>query len=157
MPEEQHEVKPVESNVEIITRNPVAVGIILDPMERILLQKKDGGYLWHPNKWGFPGGAIEQGENPKEAYLREVAEELGAELEDVQLFGTYGFRDHDETRNKIRSYQAHVFSGRFDGDLSKLRIIEGNGMALLTRHEIDDHPLAWCNKRVIVDFYDSLL
>jgi 8-oxo-dGTP pyrophosphatase MutT (NUDIX family) len=72
MTENKVEGMPVISKVEILNRSPVAVGIILDPLERILLQKKDGGYLWLPNKWAFPGGVIEEGEDPKKHTLERL-------------------------------------------------------------------------------------
>lgn len=157
MGESKAEPVPVTSNVQIIEKGPVAVGIILDPLERTLLQKKDGGYFWLPNKWAFPGGAIESGESPLEAFLREVGEELEIKLEGVHDFRVYGMRDYDETQNRIRVYDAHVFLARFDGDLSKMRIKEGNGIALFTRSEVDENPVYWGNKHIIEDFYLSLL
>ena len=157
MAENNAEAKPVTSKVEILDRNPVAVGIILDPLERILLQKKDGGYPWLPNKWAFAGGAIENGEDAKEAYIREMEEELGIKQDNIQLFGVWQMRDHNEIDNRIRVYDAHVFSSRFDGDLSKIKIKEGNGIALFTISEIDSHPVYWGCKHIIEKFYLSLL
>ncbi|HGM5580456.1 TPA: NUDIX hydrolase [Pseudomonas putida] len=39
--------------------------------QRVLLVRKKGG------KWNFPGGQIEQGEQPREAAARELHEETG--------------------------------------------------------------------------------
>jgi 8-oxo-dGTP pyrophosphatase MutT (NUDIX family) len=51
---------------------PAAGAVILDGQGRILLQEK----TFEPG-WFLPGGAIEPGEHPEEALVREVAEETG--------------------------------------------------------------------------------
>jgi 8-oxo-dGTP pyrophosphatase MutT (NUDIX family) len=51
---------------------PAAGGAIFDAAGRILLQEK----TFEPG-WFLPGGAIEPGETPEEALVREVAEETG--------------------------------------------------------------------------------
>lgn len=51
---------------------PAAGAVIPDAEGRILLQSKN-----HEPGWFLPGGAIEPGEHPEEALVREVAEETG--------------------------------------------------------------------------------
>ena len=50
-----------------------------------------------PRAWELPGGAVEPGEAPDAAVLREVQEETGLDVEIVRLLGHYrrtGFRPH---------------------------------------------------------------
>jgi hypothetical protein len=82
---------------------------------------------------------------------------LGIKQDNIQFFGVYGMRDYNEAQNRIRQYNAHVFSSRFDGDLSKVRIKEGNGIALFTISKIDENPVYWGCKHIIEKFYHSLL
>lgn len=49
----------------------------------MLLCHRAPGRRWFPDVWDFPGGHVEPGERPGEALRREVAEELGVELEGV--------------------------------------------------------------------------
>jgi 8-oxo-dGTP pyrophosphatase MutT (NUDIX family) len=51
---------------------PAAGAVIPDERGRILLQEKN-----HEPGWFIPGGAIEPGEHPEQALVREVAEETG--------------------------------------------------------------------------------
>ena len=50
----------------------------------MLLQKRADS-----NKWGFPGGAVELGETPQMAAIREVKEETGLDVEVDKLIGIY--------------------------------------------------------------------
>lgn len=42
--------------------------------------------------WGLPGGFLEAGEQPLEALRRELREEIGMEIKDVEVFATRSFR-----------------------------------------------------------------
>jgi mutator protein MutT len=60
------------------------VAVILRRADEVLLCHRSPGRRWYPDVWDFPGGHVEPGEDPDAALRREVAEELGAELEDVE-------------------------------------------------------------------------
>jgi 8-oxo-dGTP diphosphatase len=63
----------------MMTKNPtsmaVVAGAIADGRGRWLLQKRPAGKR-HAGLWEFPGGKVEPGENPRQALVREVNEEL---------------------------------------------------------------------------------
>lgn len=50
---------------------PATAAVIHDREGRLLLQEK------HDGSWSLPAGAIEPGESPEDAVVREVAEETG--------------------------------------------------------------------------------
>ncbi|MEW5782659.1 MAG: Nudix family hydrolase [Pseudomonadota bacterium] len=60
-----------------ITR--VAAAVILRADGSFLLGRRAPG-TYYPGYWEFPGGKVEAGETPREALVRELAEELGIEV-----------------------------------------------------------------------------
>ena len=59
------------------------VAVILRRKDELLLCHRSPGRRWFPDVWDFAGGHVEPGERPEDALAREVAEELGVELEGV--------------------------------------------------------------------------
>lgn len=66
-----------------------AGAIITDNQRRVLLLK----HRFRPGTgWGIPGGYIEKGEQPDEALRRELREEAGLEVENIELFLVRSFK-----------------------------------------------------------------
>lgn len=65
---------------------------LFDARHRLLLARHvDGG------RWSTPGGAIEPGETPAEAAVREAREELGVEVRPRALIGVFGGAAYEVT------------------------------------------------------------
>lgn len=63
-----------------ITEQKVAVyGFILNEANELLVIKR-AAHDTHPNLWELPGGAVDLGEDPQHAVLREISEEAGLEV-----------------------------------------------------------------------------
>ena len=65
----------------------VVCGIIQKDGKYFIARRKQGKPLG--GFWEFPGGKLEEGEDPKEALKRELFEELGMKVEDVKFFGRH--------------------------------------------------------------------
>jgi 8-oxo-dGTP diphosphatase len=65
-----------------------AGAVITDEQGRVLLLK----HRFRPGTgWGMPGGFMQEDEQPEEALRRELREEIGLEVEKVELFITRAF------------------------------------------------------------------
>lgn len=57
----------------------VAAAIIVEGGRVLLTQRKRGSHL--EGMWEFPGGKVEEGEDPKDALARELREEIGVDVD----------------------------------------------------------------------------
>ena len=70
----------------------VAAMVFNDKKEILLLK-----HLLRPyHSWGFPGGFMEYGESPEEAVRREICEETGLELKNIEILRVRTIKTHIE-------------------------------------------------------------
>ena len=66
-----------------------AGAVVTDDRGRVLLLK----HRFRPGAgWGMPGGFLERGEQPEAALRRELREEIGLEVEQLELFTVRSFK-----------------------------------------------------------------
>lgn len=63
----------------------VAVGVLINAQQQFLLTSRPAGKVYE-GYWEFPGGKLEQGETVEQALRRELQEELGLHIADVELW-----------------------------------------------------------------------
>lgn len=71
------------------------------------------GYGEFKDGWEFPGGKVEPGEAPEEALVREIREELGAEIEVRDLIDTIEY-DYPNFHLSMKCYWATLVSGTLE-------------------------------------------
>lgn len=105
---------------------PGAAAIIRDDQGRVLFQRRSDNGLW-----GLPGGAIDPGEYPAQAVVREVREETGLKVKPerlIAILGGPGFRHHfpngDQAEFVVSVFACRVLGGELgglDGESLELR------------------------------------
>lgn len=63
--------------------------IILNEKNQIYLAQRSKNENVEPNKWGVPGGSVEQNESLEEALIREIKEETNCDITEFHYFKTY--------------------------------------------------------------------
>ncbi len=98
----------------------IVVGLVTNEKGEVLLAKRNQpeNPLIH-NKWEFPGGGIEFGENPEEALIREMKEETGLDVEIVRLLpkiytNVWKKQESDEDEVIIIAYECKAISGELE-------------------------------------------
>ena len=94
------------------TRFTVTAGaVIFNDRRQVLLLKHR---FRAGSGWGLPGGFLERGEQPIEALRRELREEIGLEVDDVEVFAARSF-------SKPKQVEV-LFRARANGDVKPLTI-----------------------------------
>lgn len=92
------------------TVNVVAAIICDDYEKKTKIFATQRGYGEFKDGWEFPGGKIEDGETPQKALVREIKEELGAEIEVHELIKIIDY-DYDTFHLHMHCFWATVAEG----------------------------------------------
>ena len=87
------------------------------------------GYGEFKGQWEFPGGKVEEGETPQQAFIREIEEELDTEIEVGELIQTVEY-DYPNFHLSMDCFWAVVKTG-------KLVLKEAEAARWLTKEELD--------------------
>ena len=119
--------------------------IINDHRQIVLLLRDDIPEIPYPNMWDIPGGAVESGESPKEAIIREIDEEMGMTLDDVYPFSVVRFDDRTE----------YTYWIKLNLDLKKIHLTEGQRLKWFEENEIKKMNLAFRFNKIVDKFYQD--
>jgi 8-oxo-dGTP diphosphatase len=107
----------------------VTAAIIFDG-EKVLVTRRPDNKR-HPGLWEFPGGKIDSAESPEKALMREIREELGAEVEVEGIFEAVYYR-YDWGPVLVLAYTCRLLTG--------------------TLHNIGVAEHRWAHPRDLTDF-----
>jgi len=95
---------------------PGVAAVIRDNERKILLQRSANG-------WSLPAGAVDPGETPAEAVVREVSEETGLSVRPLRVLGVFGgaegfrytYANGDQVEYMCILFDCEVRGGKLDG------------------------------------------
>lgn len=85
--------------------NITTIVCVINKENKVLLLKRSHDDVWCPSCWGFPGGMVDKGEEPSDACIRELYEEAGIIVPDVEFVMSVNI----ENKNmELRLYKCYV-------------------------------------------------
>ena len=90
----------------------VAVGILINAQNQFLLTSRPPGKVYEAY-WEFPGGKLEANETVAQALTRELEEELGLKIEDVQIWRQQ-WVDYPHALVRLNFCKIHKWQGNME-------------------------------------------
>lgn len=122
---------------------PAVAAIIFNEANEVLLQLRTDNQLW-----ALPGGAIEPGEEPADALVREVWEETGLRVLPLRISGVYGgenglvtYPNQDQVAIIAITFVCRVMDGELktdDDETQELRYFPVNALPenIMAKHHL---------------------
>lgn len=136
-------------------RDVVGAILVNDAGEVLLQQRDDRPDLRYPGYWTFFGGAVEEGEAPDDAILRELEEEL--ELTAADLTPRFWTRYICPARTVEHVVQTtnHLYIARLNRPVSTLTLLEGQALRYFARDDALALSLAFAQSPLLARFFDE--
>ncbi len=118
----------------------VAVGVILDPDNHVLLAKRPE-HLHQGGKWEFPGGKVEANESTSDALIRELKEEVNLDVSDTEPLMTIS-HDYPDKQVLLDIHTVKSFTGEAKG-------LEGQLVEWIALADIENYEFPEANKAIV--------
>lgn len=127
----------------------VAAAALVNGKNEILLAQRPEGKSM-AGLWEFPGGKIEEGENPEFTLMRELEEELGIETREC-CFSPIGFASHayDDFHLLMPLFVCRVWNG-------EIKALENQKFAWVLPQDMYDYPMPEADIPLIYQLRDHL-
>lgn len=110
-------------------RRPGAKALVIHDKKFLVVQRDNNPGILHPNMWNTPGGAIDAGETPEEAVLREIEEEVN--IVDPLFIENMGVTTYDD-ESVVHRFAVRLTTEEF----KNVRLVsEGQRLDWFTRTE----------------------
>jgi 8-oxo-dGTP diphosphatase len=118
-------------------RTLLVVAAIIKKNGRYLLAQRKENCKSAPGKWEFPGGKVESGEDPKEALIREIKEELDITIGNLRIF------DVTSSVNPPGSRYPHIIMISYlaDWKSGKIRLLDCKDAKMVEPRKLDKFDL----------------
>lgn len=127
----------------------VAAAALVDKEGRVLLAQRPEGKSM-AGLWEFPGGKVEEGENPEFTLMRELEEELGIDTREC-CFSPMGFASHpyDDFHLLMPLFVCRVWRG-------EITAREGQEFAWVKPQDMYDYPMPAADIPLIYQLRDHM-
>ncbi len=114
------------------------LGVVARPDGRFLITKRVMSKAWAPGWWEVSGGAVQAGEDSRDAVVREVKEETGLDVSNAE--GGYLFSYQRENPGEGDNYFVDIYRFVMDFDETdvKPQEEETDGFMLATAEQIKE-------------------
>lgn len=145
-------------------RRKISAGVILVDREgRVLLQLRDDDpSIMFPNHWGITGGAGNPGETPEAVARREVAEETGIQLREMEPFRAYYFQETHRpggakagAKRASADYELYLFHAPCETPVEEMVCGEGRELRFFAPEQVADVDIAYNHRDVLDEFFGS--
>ncbi len=126
--------------------------ILITPKNEVLMQLRDDDVpIWFPGRWGLFGGAIDKGETPQKALIRELYEEININVSEPKYFTQVAF-DARPWDGGIRGRFIYVVPiNRRTALGAKKNLKEGKDCTLISLEDLNK------NKKILVPYDEFAL
>lgn len=102
------------------------LALIEDAQGRLLITQRSLDKHWGAGWWEVTGGGVRAGESSLEALWREVPEEVGLDLGQIEVKPVYSYENVDLKRGD--NYFVDIYHLRLDFDESDMRLLDGEAV-----------------------------
>ena len=127
----------------------VAVGVIINTENQILIARR-ASHQHQGDKWEFPGGKIEQGEDSQIALFRELKEELGISVSSAKFLFDITHCYPASAHHRAKQLVLHIYQvDRWRGEVSGN---EGQIIRWIDKQDLENYTFPDANKPILAYF-----